>query len=244
MAETHTFQTMGTMVSLDVVACSRDTLMLVIEEFERRNTQYSLYSPESELSKIARGELELPDSSPGMRECYGRAIDWRRLTDGAFTPHRPDGVIDLSGIVKAEAMQAAAQVLLAANLADWCLNAGGDVVVHGTAPDASGWSVGVVDPGDRTALLATRTLTNQRPAMATSGSAERGEHIWSSSASTNDFSQVSVVAGDIVSADVLATAIIAGGQATLDDCTRRWPIDVLAVARDGEILATPGFLTD
>ena len=46
-----------------------------------------------------------------MRACYSRALRWRSRTDDAFTPHRPDGVIDLSGIVKAEAMAAAGDVL-------------------------------------------------------------------------------------------------------------------------------------
>jgi thiamine biosynthesis lipoprotein len=47
---------------------------------------------------------------------------------------------------------------------------------------------------------------------------------------------------DIVTADVLATAIIAGGHVSLADATARWPIDVLAVTPDGQIFGTPGFL--
>jgi thiamine biosynthesis lipoprotein len=55
---------------------------------------------------------------------------------------------------------------------------------------------------------------------------------------------VSVIADSIVTADVLATAIISGGQVSLDDSTARWPIDVLVVRRNGELLASPGFLRD
>jgi thiamine biosynthesis lipoprotein ApbE len=50
---------------------------------------------------------------------------------------------------------------------------------------------------------------------------------------------VSVAAPDIVTADVLATAIVAGGDAALDELTSREPIDVLAVRRDGTLTATP-----
>jgi thiamine biosynthesis lipoprotein len=49
-----------------------------------------------------------------------------------------------------------------------------------------------------------------------------------------------VRAADIVTADVLATAILAGGREHLDDVTARFSIDVLTVAADGEITATPG----
>jgi thiamine biosynthesis lipoprotein len=238
----HTFITMGTVVSLNAPECSRETMQVVEREFHLRDDRFSLYKPESELSQIANGHIALANSSEELRECYARAVEWRRATDGAFTPNRPDGVVDLSGIVKAEAMQAAADVLNSAGVHNWCLNAGGDVLVRGTTIDEGCWSVGVVNPADRGALLATRSLNDERPALATSGSTERGEHIWYSAPSSRDFVHVSVAATDIVTADVLATAIIAGGHASLTDSTAHWPIDVLAVTRDGQIFATPGFL--
>ena len=55
------------------------------------------------------------------------------------------------------------------------------------------------------------------------------------------FVQVSVAAGDIITADVVATAIVAGGEATLDELTGREQVDVLAVRRDGSLVATPGW---
>jgi thiamine biosynthesis lipoprotein len=56
-----------------------------------------------------------------------------------------------------------------------------------------------------------------------------------------EFLQVSVAAQDIVTADVLATAIVAGGTPTLDQAVEQWSVDVLAVGRTGTMLATPGF---
>jgi thiamine biosynthesis lipoprotein len=53
--------------------------------------------------------------------------------------------------------------------------------------------------------------------------------------------QVSVLAGDIVTADVLATAVFAGGLPMLDRAAEGWDVDVLAVKTDGQLLATPGF---
>ena len=70
-------------------------------------------------------------------------------TSGAFTPHRPDGAVDLSGIVKALGIQAAAAVLDAHGVRDYVLNAGGDVVVSGAQPDGRPWVVGIVDPDGR-----------------------------------------------------------------------------------------------
>jgi thiamine biosynthesis lipoprotein len=49
-----------------------------------------------------------------------------------------------------------------------------------------------------------------------------------------------VVADDIITADVLATAIISGGSTALDDLTARFNVDVLTVDREGCLRATPG----
>jgi len=52
-----------------------------------------------------------------------------------------------------------------------------------------------------------------------------------------------VLGPDIVTADTLATAIIAGGRETMNLATSTWPVELLAITRDGDLLATPGFST-
>jgi thiamine biosynthesis lipoprotein len=247
----HVFETMGTVVSLTLAGATdagaaetgvTNALAAVERRFAAFDHRFSLYRPESELSRVARGELGLTGSSDELRSAYADALRWRDDTGGAFTPHRPDGVIDLNGTVKALAMQAAADELRDAGLADWCLNAGGDVLCSGYQSDGSAWRVGVVDPADRGALLFSIPAEGTRHAVATSGSAERGDHIWTATAIDRTYLQATVVADDIETADVLATAIIAGGPATLASLVERWSIDVLTVARDGSLSATPGIL--
>jgi thiamine biosynthesis lipoprotein len=233
-----TFESMGTVVSLDGV----DGLLVegVREVFEAADQRFSLYRPDSELSLVAEGRLTLADASESLRDTYADALAWSSLTSGAFTPHRPDGVIDLNGIVKAQAMARAGDELVRLGTHGWTLNVGGDILTDGGGPHVTG----VVDPFNRTALLCAIDLVAPRRAMATSGSAERGDHIWlAGSREPAQFVQVSVVANDIVTADVLATAIVAGGRSMLDEVTQRWDVDVLAVTRDGEMLATPGIRT-
>ena len=48
-----------------------------------------------------------------MRERYADAVSWRLLTEGAFSAERPDGVLDLSGIIKGYAIQQSGDALLA-----------------------------------------------------------------------------------------------------------------------------------
>lgn len=241
-----TFESMGTIVSVrlggDADEWMRRTAGRAAEEvFRRWDERFSLYRDDSELSRIARGDIRLTQASTALRDCYALATDWRDRTDGVFTPHRADGVLDLSGIVKGLAIAEAGQRLADLGLAGWSINAGGDILVAGRPSPSTEWVSGIVDPMDRGDLLARVPLPGPVRAVATSGSAERGEHIWTALPDTaSHFRQVSVFAGDIVTADVLATAIIAGGEKTLNDSTDRWPIEVLAVLQDGRLLATPG----
>ncbi|MDQ0771527.1 thiamine biosynthesis lipoprotein [Pseudarthrobacter defluvii] len=216
--------------------------------FRELDDTFSLYRPESEASRIAHGELKLPHASAQMRERYAEAHEWRLRTEGAFTPERPDGVLDLSGIIKGHAIREAGATLLALGLRDWCLNAGGDVLVSGSPHPGSAepWKAGVVDPADRRTLITGYALggKSRHSAIATSGSAERGEHIWrvgKEAHEAGEFVQVTVAAGDIVTADVLATAIVAGGTPMLNRAADSWDVAVLAVRADGSMLATPGF---
>lgn len=259
----RTFGSMGTVISLTVPAGAvpetvggeggLDAASAAVERvFAGLDETFSLYRPDSEASRLARGELSLRDSSAAMRDRYAEALGWRLRTEGAFSPERPDGVLDLSGLIKGYAIGQAGEALRSRGITDWCLNAGGDVLVMGSPVPGSGtaWAAGVVDPLDRSALLAAYELGGPGPrcALATSGSAERGDHIWAAGAGSRaagssgaGFAQVSVAAADIVTADVLATAIVAGGTAMLHRATDGWEIDVLAVRRNGELLATPGF---
>ncbi len=229
----HVFETMGTVASVE----GPGELMPSIEAvFEHVESRYSLYRPDSELSRIARGDLRLPDASDEIIATYTRALAWRGRTDGAFSPHRPDGILDLNGIVKAEAIERAGAILDAAGCPHWTINVGGDILARSAEP------IGIVDAHDRRALLCSVVLSDGRRALATSGSAERGDHIWlGGSLAPAHYLQVSVLADDIVTADVLATAIVAGGPSALDELTDRCDIDVLAVDRAGALVATPGF---
>ena len=231
-----TFETMGTVVSLEW-AGKPARVTDVRRIFEAADRRFSLHRPDSELSRVADGSLELLDASSELREVYATALGWRGETGGAFTPHRPDGALDLNGIVKAWAMAEAGRAL---GDGEWCLNVGGDVLVSGQAETGAPWVVGIVDPSDRAELLTAVPIVGARRAAATSGSAERGDHIWTRGREGAEFAQVTVVAADIVTADVLATAIVSGGALSLDDLTGRFDVDVLAVDRNGELRATPG----
>jgi FAD:protein FMN transferase len=233
-------ETMGTVASLELPG--PEFLAVVSRVFDDAEELFSLYRPDSELSRIARGELALTDADSRLREAYTSAHEWSSLTDGAFTANRPDGTLDLNGIVKARAIADATTALVAQGISDFSINVGGDVLCTGLDPETwEEWAIGIANPADRSSILCAITLREPRCAVATSGSTERGDHIWGTGLSTeSQFAQVTVVANDIVTADVLATAIVAGGRPMLDQASARWDIDVIAIDRKGDMVATPG----
>ena len=137
---------MGTVASLTLGDAATadadfDGLRSTFDDFD---SLYSLYRSDSEISRLARGELVLPHTSAEFRATYAIALDWRARKNGDFTPHRPDGLIDLSGVVKALAMERAGLDLIEAGVNDWCLNVGGDVVVSGVQGTDTSWTIGIV----------------------------------------------------------------------------------------------------
>jgi FAD:protein FMN transferase len=235
------FESMGTVVTVvstvPIGTSTAEALQAVFRELEER---FSLYRHDSEASAIGRDRSLIRSASEPYRDMYWDAVAWLAATGGAFTPHRPDGVVDLSGVVKARAIEAAGDVLVAHGHFDWCLNAGGDVLVSGTQASGEPWTVGIVDPDDRARLWTQIDMHPGRMAVATSGVQERGEHVWRL-VSENKFTQVTVAAADIETADVLATAILSGGIETLQLAQKAYDIDVLAQASDGTVWASPVF---
>ncbi|EAR24594.1 putative thiamine biosynthesis lipoprotein precursor [marine actinobacterium PHSC20C1] len=244
----HVAQTMGTVASIELPSEWASELNAVERIFREVERRFSLYLPGSELSMIADGRLSLSEASDSLLSSYSRALEWRTATGGNFSPHRPDGAIDLNGIVKAEAIEQAGAQLTAAGCPQWSINVGGDILVSPTSgatnvatSSSEPLRAGIADPHNPTALLCSLELRHPRRAIATSGSAQRGDHIWrGGSTEPAQFVQVSVVANDIVTADVLATAIVAGGQDALDGVSDRWDVDVITVDRLGALHATPG----
>jgi thiamine biosynthesis lipoprotein len=184
---------------------------------------FSLYREDSLLARSQRGEIAEP---PVIGEVRARCARWKQATGGLFDPVRPDGTWDPSGLVKGWAAERAF-ALLPGDL-DWCLNAGGDVVVRGS------FNVGIQDPRDPQGLSAVLGLNGG--AVATSGTAARGAHLYdprTRAATTSRWLSVSVTGPSLESADVLATAAFVAGDGWSDLLARFPPYVGMAVDTGG-----------
>ena len=152
------------------------------------------------------------DYSPELRTILKLAESTKVQTDGFFDVWH-NGVFDPSGIVKGWAIQEAAHIM-ASRSQNFYLEAGGDIQVQGHATAGTPWRIGVRNPFDRHSNASVVGLSHS--AIATSGTAIRGQHIYNPHDDTSTLDEIvsmSVIGHRIVDADRFATAAFAMGRA-------------------------------
>jgi thiamine biosynthesis lipoprotein len=180
---------------------------------------FSTWQPDSQVSRIRRGELALADADPRVRDAADLCEQAAARTGGSFSGWLPgpDGVpvFEPTGLVKGWAVERAFDALVARLAAtephDVLLSAGGDVVVACGRTDTADWVVGIEDPTDRRRMLLRVPL--RRGAVATSGTAARGAHILdpATGAPATGLLSATVIGPTLTWADVYATAAFAAG---------------------------------
>ena len=176
----------GTAITLDVrCAVPPDLGDDVFAWFRRVEDLFSTWRPDSEVSRLGHGELSLAEVSPEVRAVLelceevradsGGAFDIRFAADPRVARRDGSGPIDPSGLVKGWALQRAAELLRGIGIADFCINAGGDVITAGHPEPAQPWRIGIQHPWQRDKLAAVVAVTDL--GVATSGRCERGDHV-------------------------------------------------------------------
>jgi thiamine biosynthesis lipoprotein len=200
---------------------------------------FSTYKPDSEVSRLSRGELRLDDCSPQVRTVVERCADLWRSTDGYFDAYATGG-LDPSGYVKGWAVQVASDALVAGGSVNHCLNAGGDVRVRGCPASADAWRIGVRHPWEPLAVCFVITGTDL--AVATSGTYERGPHVIDPHRGrpAERLRSVTVVGADLGLADAYATAALAMGDAGLSWLADLDGYESAVVTEDGRCFRSAG----
>jgi thiamine biosynthesis lipoprotein len=198
---------------------------------------FSTYRPDSAISRLGRGQLDLALCPPEVVEVLTIAETARRESGGAFDVERtgPDGspVLDPSGVVKGWAVERAARAFDALEETDLCLSAGGDLVCRTRMPGSDGWRIGVEDPHAPRRTIAVVPVRDG--AVATSGSAHRGRHIVDPRTGEvpTALASVTVVGPDLTWVDIEATVGFVLGEDAHAWLTRRPGRSGLIVRSDG-----------
>lgn len=217
-------------------------LQAMWHELRRADAIFSTYKDDSEISRLNRGELTLEDADPDVREVLGRCEELRVITDGYFDAGRvrEDG-IDPSGLVKGWAVDRAGEVLDAAGVRNYSLNAGGDIRLRGAPLPGPRWRVGIQHPLQRDKIAAV--VEGNDVAVATSGAYARGEHVVDphTGRSPSGVLSVTVVGPELATADAYATAAFAMGEAGPEWTASLGLYEAMTILADNRVLLTPGF---
>ncbi|MFE5892730.1 FAD:protein FMN transferase [Streptomyces sp. NPDC056462] len=211
---------MGTVFSFDVRGGDPDAVQAALGEavagLHRVDEVFSTYRDDSQISRLARGELTVEECDPEVAAVLEMGAEAERLSEGWFST-RYEGRLDPTGIVKGWSAERAARHLAGVpGVTGVSLNGGGDVQLLGVPGSQRPWRVGVSDPlrpGGLAAVISAAGTSEL--AVATSGTAERGDHIVdprTGRSAVTDLVAVTVVAPSLTWADCWATAAFAMGS--------------------------------
>ncbi|HEY3608031.1 MAG TPA: FAD:protein FMN transferase [Pseudonocardiaceae bacterium] len=203
---------MGLVVSYDVrryEGDKRPVLGRAVAWLRDVDERFSPFLPTSEVSRLDRGELT--QHSAELVEVLALCAEYERRSGGAFRARLPGRGLDPSGVVKGWAVQRAADLLVAAGVANFCINAGGDVVTRGEPDPGRPWWIGVRHPELAHQMCVTFGVRDG--AVATSACYERGQHILDGRTGrpATGLLSLTVLADDLTTADATATAAFAMG---------------------------------
>ena len=235
---------MGTTVSIDVRSplvppAILDTVVAQLRDIDAR---FSPYRSDSEISRLARGEIDAADCSLDVRHVLSVCDHLATITGGAFDirHHRSDGRLDPSGYVKGWAIEEAAWLIDSAGGRNYSINGGGDIVARGHAETSRPWRVGIRHP-DRPDRVAAVLHISDR-AVATSGTYERGEHITDPrvARAPTGLRSVTVVGPALGFADAYATTVFVKGLDGLGWLDEQPDYAAFVITDDDRTVWTPG----
>ncbi|KRK98508.1 thiamine biosynthesis membrane-associated lipoprotein [Secundilactobacillus odoratitofui DSM 19909 = JCM 15043] len=199
---------------------------------------FSPFKANSLVTLYQHGGLKPTQFTEQFQEVYGLATLATELTNGAFSAHY-NGHYDPTGLVKGWAIQRAFEKYLKPlleldRIEAIALNGAGDIQMGVADGSDYQWHVGIEDPADPQQLL--QEITIQTGAMATSGFSKRGQHI-KLSTDTPSIVQATIIASELIEADIMATTAIAMGLTKFQEFTESVEVHGLLVDQNANQIA-------
>jgi thiamine biosynthesis lipoprotein len=204
----------------------------VFDYFRKVDSDFSPFIETSEVSKLNRGE----EVSLEMREMLSLANELRKITDGYFNIKRPDGKIDPSGLVKGLAIANASQMLKDYGYKHFYIDAGGDADIIGE------FRWGIRNPFNTKEIVKVLKLADC--GIATSGTYERGKHIYNPLNKSFDIPEIvslTVIGPNVYEADKFSTPAFAMGKNGINFIEKRKGLEGYMIDSEGIATMTSGF---
>ena len=242
MAETQVIMGMPITVSIPRshgIDPEKGAFSAVFEWFKAVDAQFSPFKPESEVSRISRGEQALSQATLLMNEVLELCALTEADSDGWFNPWF-EGKFDPFGIVKGWAIARASGILDGLGYRNHCIEAGGDIEVRGANGEGKPWEIGIRNPFDPRSIVKVLHLSDR--GIATSGTYIRGNHIYNPKTGqrVEGVPSLTVIGPNVLEADRLATPAYAMGPPGISWLASLEGIDAYQIGPDHQALATQG----
>ncbi|HXC79260.1 MAG TPA: FAD:protein FMN transferase [Candidatus Acidoferrum sp.] len=236
----HVEHCMGTVFSLDLPGdLDPAALAAALAWLHRMDAVFSTYRADSDISRLDRGEIALADCAGEVGPILALCESLRESTDGYFDAYA-GGRLDPSGLVKGWAIEGLHQRLIEAGSRRHHVNGGGDIRCTAAETDPP-WRFGIADPLRPCQLAAVVAGTDF--ALATSGTAERGQHILDphTGQAPRGLASICLIGASMTMTDALATAAFARGLDAQSWVAGLDGVEAYATTEDGGHWATAGF---
>ena len=237
----QTRDVMGMPVTIDVRhgVAQPGIVEAAFAEFHLLDRIFSTYRPDSAISRINRGEINVQEAGAEVSRALELASLYEQATDGYFSAWL-SGRLDPSGLVKGWAIDRACTILESAGAHSYFVDAGGDVRARGGNGHGRPWRIGIRHPVQRNLVAAV--ISGMDVAVATSGTYEKGLHVLDphTGVPAAELVSVTVVGADILHADVYATAVLAMGSGGLEFIERAPGYEAFLIDSDLRVHRTTG----
>ena len=174
---------------------------------------FSTYKEKSVISQLKREEIEIATCSSEVQEVWNLCQEVMELTGGAFNPWLKG--FDPSGLVKGWAAQKCGEIFEKYGVENSLVNAAGDLALRGgllTVGEVTPWEIGIRNPEIIDEIVESFKINTG--AIATSGSYEKGAHIYDPFTNLIAIGarSATVIGPDAAIADALATALMVSGK--------------------------------
>jgi len=187
---------------------------VIFDYFKYIEEKFSVYKPNSEITKINNGEIGENERSEDMKTVFSLSEETKQETNGYFDIVANNGKFNPSGLVKGWAIYNTAEILKKRGFKNFYVEAGGDIQVKGKNSKGGCWKAGIRNPF-KTQEIVKSVCLRKNEGIATSGTYIRGNHIYNPkdrSKKIDEIVSLTVIGPNVYEADRFATAAFAMGK--------------------------------
>ena len=168
-------------------------------------------------------------------------IDKIKVTENSIYISDKSALIDVGATAKGFCTQILADELVSMGMTDFCINAGGNIVVRGNKKGMDGWEIGIQNPFGKGSIL---TVQVKNKAVVTSGSYRRYRENYNHIIDvktlypSDKYASVTVICDDSALADAFSTAFFCMDIDEGKVLAEKFGMQVMWITHNGSVIRT------